>query len=573
DTNKNPFKASLCEYVDNTESVNLEGVKKALENLEKAHSRRIAVTDTEVPRKKGEFYHLINISSNDLDGRAEVIEDKLYLLKQKTGINFYVVFQPVDTKMNPQARDAFAEQILNKSNFNSSEKTVLITVPYFTLTPLVNFSSINCIQPGFAQSDNSIVRSQSFQFKQTGNLLEYILGAFADIEKPLFIRRYFLKANETLVNQEIETLSEKYVRNRPFLHAVEFYESPELEEIYRYQSLIRNTSPNLNEMDIHSIQKLRNEWIKDLNTLFAKAEKKETNSFKENRIEYWGEKKDIKIGQFREFFVKDTSLTNAYVGTHIKGTYLERWKILFARSNLEPEHLYDFDIWSVVDQTIYAGLDLVSLVPVVDTFSDLGGVLYASIRGDLENASMYSGSLIIPFAGSGYLKGIKNGIEYSNGAYAITAKKLGGKIEYEVKKVTELKANELQVSTIVTSDEEIAKKIGQEDLNNYVDGEGVAKLVDDLGATTENSTTSLRKLATNLSSTLEKETFNKLLNQVENQNFIRFDNNQYLIQSPKSFLNEKSSSLYEMILGEQFYVKYDLSDGRILLANAQDGTY
>ncbi|WP_143017583.1 hypothetical protein [Kriegella aquimaris] len=573
DTNENPFKSSICEYFDEKKSVNVKGVEKVIENLNAAHILRNAITDTDKPREKGKFHHLVNVSSGHLDGRAEVVEDKLYLLKQKTGINFYVVFQPIDSKMGLQARDLFAEQVLKQSDLGTNGKNVVVTVPFFTLTPLVSFTSINCIQPGFAQSNASIIRSQSFEFKQADNLLEYILGAFTDIEKPLFIRRYFLKANGSLVNQKLETKNTNRLRGYPFINAVEFYESPEIKEIVRYQSLIKNTSPNLYEMDAISIQKLRKEWINELNMLFIRAEKNEITAFRENKVDYWGDKINVRIGEFREFFIRDIALTNTYVGTNIRGTYLESWKILFARSNLESEHLYDFDMWSVVDQTVYGGLDVVSLVPGLDTFSDLGGVLYAGVRGDLENALIYSGSLVIPFAGSSYLKGVKNGIEYSDEAYAITAKKIRGEIEYEVKKVADVKDNELQVSTILTSDEEIAKKIGEEDFNNYVDKESVAKLLNDLGKEANNSITSFGKLSINSGTTLDISAFNRLSSQLESQNFVRFDNNQYFIQSPKSFLKEKGSTLYEMIFDEKYYVKYDLSDGRILLANVEDGTY
>jgi|GEM_PF-3641962 len=87
------------------------------------------------------------------------------------------------------------------------------------------------------------------------------------------------------------------------------------------------------------------------------------------------------------------------------------------------------------------------------------------------------------------------------------------------------------------------------------------------------SITSFNKLSSSIASSLDNSVFTSLSSKLDNQGFIRFDNNQFLFQSPKTFLNEKSSSLYDFILDGQFYVKYDLSDGRILLTNAQDGTY
>ena len=192
DENKNPFKSSICEFVPEDNIINSYGVEKSTEKLKAAHTTRKAITDTESPRNKGEFYHLINVSESDLDGRSEVIEDKLYLLKQKTGVNFYIVFQPIDSKMNPETRDRFAKRVLDSSGIDKTQKTILITVPYYSLSPLASLSPINCIQPGFAQSDNTIVRSQGFGFKTRDNLLEYILGTYASIEKPLYIKKSIL---------------------------------------------------------------------------------------------------------------------------------------------------------------------------------------------------------------------------------------------------------------------------------------------------------------------------------------------------------------------------------------------
>lgn len=84
---------------------------------------------------------------------------------------------------------------------------------------------------------------------------------------------------------------------------------------------------------------------------------------------------------------------------------------------------------------------------------------------------------------------------------------------------------------------------------------------------------SLNKLHNNVASSLDNSSFFALSNKLENQGFIRFDNNQYLLQSPKTFLNETGASLYDFVLDGQYYIKYDLNDGRILLSSSTDGTY
>lgn len=49
-------------------------------------------------------------------------------------------------------------------------------------------------------------------------------------------------------------------------------------------------------------------------------------------------------------------------------------------------HFYDFDRWAPVDDVVYGGLDVVGLIPGVDTFADPIGAVYATARGDGTNA-------------------------------------------------------------------------------------------------------------------------------------------------------------------------------------------
>ncbi|UNY99061.1 hypothetical protein MQE36_01625 [Zhouia spongiae] len=491
-----PFELTLCDYLPEDSKVDQYGVKEAVKRLNTAYQRRNAITDIETPRSKGDFYHLVNVSEGDLSGKTEVIEDKLYLLKQKTGIDFYVVFQPVATKMNDNAREEFAKQVLEESDLKGNSNTVLITVPFLDISPTASLTTLSCVQPGFAQSSSSLITSQNF--KEASDLFNYVLVAFSEIEKPLFVKRYFLKANGELVNYEVKTQEGKRLRGYPYMNQVEFYDSPNRFAIKLLQESIRQSKLNyykdLNKENLEAFIRLRESWVISLNDILTKAEQEETNAFNTNDISYWKEQ-EIEIGKLREFYCKDPSITNTYVASNIKGSYLESWKVLFARSNIESEHLYDFDVWTVVDQTIYNSLDVISLIPKADLFTDLAGTLYAGLRGDLENEVIYSVSLAIPFVGAAYIKQIKNADEF----YAIVAKNIGDDITFEVKKLTEINASEVQVSTILTSDKVIAEKIAKEDLEKHVDKDGIRRLM-----------TGSEKLADNLSGTL-KNTYDNLI--------------------------------------------------------------
>ena len=206
-TTSNPFNASICSYFKQTDNLSESTIEAAVEKLNLAYQTRKSLSKEHF-RNKEDFYHLVNLGQADFNGRAGVLEDKLFLLKQTTGINFDVIFQPIAARLSPKARDDLAIEVLKRSDLPYTEDNVVITLPYMTTYNGV-VSVINCVQPGFAQSAASILLSDRRDFRQADNLFEYVLGAFAGLEKPLFIRRYFLKANGSLVNQEIETKNEK----------------------------------------------------------------------------------------------------------------------------------------------------------------------------------------------------------------------------------------------------------------------------------------------------------------------------------------------------------------------------
>src|SRR5690606_13083104 len=95
-----------------------------------------------------------------------------------------------------------------------------------------------------------------------------------------------------------------------------------------------------------------------------------------------------------------------------------------------------------------------------------------------------------------YLKQARNTDEY----YAIIAKSVDDNIDFEVKKVTEINTGELQVSTILTSNREIAERIVREDIEKHIDKDGISRLI--IGS---------EKLVENLTGTL-KTVYDDLIN-------------------------------------------------------------
>ncbi|MCF8716172.1 fibronectin type III domain-containing protein [Joostella atrarenae] len=468
----NALSLNICDYLPEHDKVDEYGVKEAIKKLNEAYKRRNAVTNKIAPRNKNDYYHLINISKSDFNGKAEILEDKLYLLKQKTGIDFYVVFQPVSVMMNEVASDAFAAKVLNGSDLLSSDNAVLITVPYAISSSVL--TSIKCVQPGFAQSSNTLVTQKALSFKQDskGNLFDYALGAFTNLKKPLFIKRVFLKADGTILSYALETEAEKGKRGAPYINRLEFYKSPRIDKIDMLTYVIGQTDPKNNEeYDIEQYRELRKKWINDLNALILSADVEESEALEKNDLNFWREE-DIEVGKLREFYITDDKLTNYYVSTNSSGGYMESWKILFNKSKLESKHLYNFDEWKSVDQTLYNTLDVISLIPGADNATDIIGSVYAGIRGDITSQTIYVLGLSIPFVGSAYLKKAKSLDEF----YAITAKKYNGKLDFKLKKVIDINDADIQVSPIITRDSRLAEKIRKGKVESFIDKNKVSKI-------------------------------------------------------------------------------------------------
>ena len=444
------------------------------------------------------FFHLLNYDQKSFGGRGGNLEDKLFLLKEKTGINFYVVFQPVSRKMTHDARDQFANQVLEGSKLPKNEKNVVITIPYISFYNGV-ISMLNCVQPGFAQNSANLISPEHLGFKEKTDLFEYILGAFTGLEKPMFLRRYFLKANGSLVSFESHTLDNKDIRGHAFINGIQFFESPFLEKIRYTQNVLKSTHPSL-DADFNIMKEQREKWFKELNTLFAKAKTDEQNAFNNNNLEFWGDSKEIKeLGSLREFYIKDIAISNAFVSSNINSPYIEGWNIFFDDSVLKEYHLNNYETWSVVDNTMYNTLDGISLIPGVDTFSDIVGFVYAGLRGDVLNTTIYGTSAMVPLFGAAYIKGIKKGVQYSDEGFAVVARKTDGKVTLNVEDLSSLKEDGLQVSPVFTNDKALADKITQKEIkDSSVDLETITKIldgnVDDILKRINESKTALTKL-------------------------------------------------------------------------------
>jgi hypothetical protein len=94
-----------------------------------------------------------------------------------------------------------------------------------------------------------------------------------------------------------------------------------------------------------------------------------------------------------------------------------------------------------------------------------------------------------------------------------------------------------------------------------------------LTAAANNTVTTFKKLAANIKSSLDDAVFSSLNGKLDDQSHIWFGETGIpTMQTPKAFLNEAGSNMYDLVLDGKFYAKYDFNDGRILLADV-DGKY
>jgi|GEM_PF-2903622 len=410
---EDPFN-SLCDYVQVEGSYSQSDVDNAVKNLNVAYKKRQEASNITY-RTKGDFYHLVNMVPDSFKDKADVIEDKLFLLKQKTNTNYYVVFESVSSKLSEEESNAFAAEVLTKSNIPPSEDTFLVIVPHITLTPLAS-GPTKCIQAGFVQSNPSVVTSQYGNFVQNSSLEGYILNSYKGIEKPLNIYYSYVLTNRN--SSIITRKSNGLIRGFNFINTIAVLESKHYEAARNLETLIRNLKnadldKTANETDSEHEQRV-SEHHKTLvnltNEHYALMQISEQEDSQKLSLAD-SENNDFTINNYfkivpgkidlREAYIDNNSFNNelllAYTRLHHGLDRFGETVVTLAHyfgdesiNKIENKHLYEgLDANSI----IYEALDTASLVlsPVgLDIIPDVIGVVYASSQGDYDQAGLFS---------------------------------------------------------------------------------------------------------------------------------------------------------------------------------------
>ncbi|MBL7472251.1 fibronectin type III domain-containing protein [Robertkochia sediminum] len=520
----------------------LAGVLKA------AHVRRVSLgTMTHAP--VGEFHHLLNFGDEQLGESQQVLEDKLFLLKALTGINFYVLGYDSSGRGALNEPEKRAQAILDQIPGLQQEPTVLIFAGYNALH--TNSGMVSCMVSGMALSDATLIGGDHFTPGTYQDLYSLASGAFAALEKPYVLHRFYLRANGEVLYTHERPESGKGVRGLPFIYATEFYKSPHLEQIAQMQQDLRDLQSMNSEMmgqldqSLH-YRELRDDWMADMNNLLSQAMIEEEMAFGSDPGQYW-KADESKLGVLREALLDHPDKLKAYYATTTASNeYAARWGIQFGSDTaLDKEDYYDYNAFALIDEMVYAGLDLAAFVPnpYVEGGAEVAGIVYASFRGDLEMAGMYSTALVIPFSGVRQVVDKLDTASEASRLFAAFASKVDDRIEINVKSLRESKAWELQLTPVITNREVAAPLLEKEIRIHYKDLEWI-------------------------------KTFLKLPRRGK-QNLLKinwksFPDCYQCDRTAMEFWADESKAVMHY-MQNKYYIKHDLETGELLLGNKESG--
>ncbi|CAM3289775.1 hypothetical protein [Empedobacter stercoris] len=460
-------------------------------------------------REQGKYNHIQYVNNSGKEGSIadidkddlELLEDKLHLLsyyKKDTYVG--IVFLKRDYKQFYKADivDKLALEVVKVSKAElGGKKALLIVVPY---TYKVS-KETDCLPVGFGQTtDNDVVRYSSVKIDTDKKWMSKVLGVYKEIPKPLYINRYYKMADGKIIQKSIKA---ENVTGRPFINALTFYESNGYDEIINFYKSW-NGKGEVKDGKWYSWKELplmRKQFIEEGEKIAYKYLNKEELEGSLENTELWKSIPTDDLGKFREIYMDEVKLTNKLWEKSV-----DKWawgsKVEIALNEpkedvqLLPKHFYNFDKMTLVDDVVYGVVDGIGLIPGVDTFTDPFGAVYAGIRGDYTNATIYSASFAIPLAGSAYIKGALKAGEDASQLVGIVAKKADNAEGYilEAKKISDIGANEVHVSSIYYGgDQKLTQKVldGIKKEGQYIDGNYVRKSLAELS---DNFATLLSKI-------------------------------------------------------------------------------
>ena len=452
---------------DNKDKELLQKYPKSIENALQNGLSSISNTRGNRIRTKGSYSHIqfANTTTYPTNlSNLERLEDKLHLLSHYDPQTFMVVtFLKIENNLyclNYQANDLAQKAITNTTNANG-KKVVHIVVPFSDYESILGVGFANsdsCYNIGFAESQTGIVKNTT-SLRQRESVFKDILGVYTHIEKPLYIKQFFMKADGSMLETIVRSNS---ISGYDAIHALQIFSSTYTDKI----SVKRKEHNRLIAKYIgDGIDPLRNKPLTDeerrvfwsqynedkseINRLYREAQYYETDLSLSSNKRTWKLISPDNLSSLREPYRIDAKISQAYFTSQTATYgYGEKFSIYFgSNETLDNEtHFYDFDKYQVIDPLVYGIADGLSFIPWVDSVGDGIGMLYATYRGDIGQAPFYAAGLAIPIVGGSYLK---QGSKSVDNLYAVVARNSENGITLEAKLVSQIQEGELQVTTVL----------------------------------------------------------------------------------------------------------------------------
>ncbi|WP_224490882.1 hypothetical protein [Robertkochia flava] len=147
--------------------------------------------------------------------------------------------------------------------------------------------------------------------------------------------------------------------------------------------------------------------------------------------------------------------------------------MLFGTSPLGEADFYDFDPYILTDDVVYTSLDVLALVPDPrwEAAMEFTGLVYATLRNDMDAAVMYNAALAIPFSSARIFR------ESLPDGFATVARLEGEDLLFSTKPVDQIESGELQLTPVLTGNEKVARRIEEVGYSHFRDTEAIKRLL------------------------------------------------------------------------------------------------
>ena len=438
----------------------------------------------------GQYNHIVNnFVTNVPEKQLYELEEKLHLLSYYTKIDVVLTFLPLrkNSYIPEHILSDLAQKAIEGVSGNKSDRKLVYLVvassEYESIFKEGTIKKLNCHTISFAQTDNSIIRS-----KYKGNsIFEKLLTLYQDIPKPLIMNKYYQYADGSVRNYTYK--SKENLRGYPFIKSLTFYQSKE----FRRNKYCVYTS-DYPELYQNCENQNRKALIKSLKAEYAQ------DGLKNKAL--WEEVDIHQLGRFREVYmdygIDKTPNYPLYLWQNSVDTwqFKNKVKIALEKGTLPSEVFYDFEKLKVLDDAVYGTLDIISLIPGADIFTDPLCAAYASARNDATNLTIYSAGAILPIASGAYIRGGAKALNEE--IMVVVAKKADNdEVELVYKNINDIAPNELYIATAIDNKQtqafldETKKQLDLHSINTQLDnlgktGKQIANLAEDLSKKTNN---------------------------------------------------------------------------------------